>query len=74
MSVQDKYGVTFSSSEKIIITGTPQNLPSYIVPKSCKGIVGGSVKLSAFYSCRNTIKNITFEKESEFVALGEYIF
>ena len=75
MSSQDKYGVTFLTSEKKVIIETPQYLSSYVVSKSCESIVGGHSEMdSAFYPCRNNIKNISFEEESDFSSIDSYVF
>ena len=74
MTSYDSSGVGYSSNAKEILISTPITLSTYQIPKSCKTIRAGSVETSAFYSCRNNIKYISFEKDSIITNIESYAF
>ena len=70
----DSYGVEYEDNYKVLIS-TPSSLVTYEVPSECEVISGGESYLySSFYSCRNSIKHITFSENSQLKSIYPYVF
>ena len=69
-------GVNYNDETKTILEKVTKSSleDEFIVPSSVTNIVGGSTSDSAFYECRNGMKNIIFEEGSQLTTFGAYLF
>ena len=71
----DIYGVEFSDQNLEILTSTSSYIVDYVVPYQCKIIQGGnSFDESAFRGCKDNIRTLSFEENSELTCIYPYAF
>ena len=70
----DNFGVEYETSNLKTLLLTPSSLKEYTIPSSCTKIDGGELETSPFRPCRNNIKKITFEKNSQLKEISNYVF
>ena len=67
-------GVQYDENKRILKKIVESSISSLTIPSSVEEIYAGSVEQSAFYECRNNIKDVDFEPNCHLKIMGKFLF
>ena len=72
--IYNEGGHTYDNKDKKVLQLVEKNTEEIVIDQNVEEIKSDSAITSAFYLCKNVIKNVSFEENSKCKTLGNYLF